>query len=102
MESSLRSSAPLGARGRSAPAMLLHEGERHVLMNDSFTIGRLPDNDLTIASDAVSRQQVRIEAAQGGYRATDLGSRNGTLLNGERFRGESRWLSNGDTLVVGG
>jgi pSer/pThr/pTyr-binding forkhead associated (FHA) protein len=32
----------------------------------------------------------------------DLGSTNGTYLNGERLRGESRWLSNGDTVMVGG
>jgi ABC-type multidrug transport system ATPase subunit/ABC-type multidrug transport system permease subunit len=81
---------------------VLHGGERFVLLKGSLTIGRLPDNDLTIATDAVSRYQVRIEAAQGGYRITDLGSRNGTQLNGERFRGESRWLANGDTIVIGG
>jgi ABC-type multidrug transport system ATPase subunit/ABC-type multidrug transport system permease subunit len=102
MESGLRSSPRPASAPRSAPATILHGGERHVLMKEAFTIGRLPDNDLPIASDAVSRHQVRIEAAQGGYRVTDLGSRNGTLLNGERFRGESRWLANGDTLVIGG
>ena len=36
---------------------------------------------------------------QGGYWIADLGSRNGTQLNGERFRGEARWLANGDTIV---
>jgi ABC-type multidrug transport system ATPase subunit/pSer/pThr/pTyr-binding forkhead associated (FHA) protein/ABC-type multidrug transport system permease subunit len=38
----------------------------------------------------------------GGHWVVDLGSRNGTVLNGERFYGESRWLANGDTITVGG
>jgi len=102
MASGSRSATPASPGPTSAPATLLHAGERFVLLKGSFTIGRLPDNDLTIAKDAVSRYQVRIEAAQGGYRITDLGSRNGTQLNGERFRGESRWLASGDTIGIGG
>src|SRR5690242_2884087 len=95
--------APSTAAGHShAPATVLHGGERYVLLKGTFTIGRLADNDLEIAKDAVSRQHARIDAAQGGYQLTDLDSRNGTQLNGERFRGESRWLANGDTVVIGG
>jgi ABC-type multidrug transport system ATPase subunit/ABC-type multidrug transport system permease subunit len=102
MESGSRTAPPAPSGPGSAPATVLHAGERFVLLTGSFTIGRLADNDLAIATEAVSRYQARIEAAQGGYRITDLGSRNGTQLNGERFRGESRWLSNGDTIVIGG
>src|ERR1700676_5683151 len=101
MEFGSRSASPTPSGPTSAPATVLHAGERFVLLKGLLTIGRLPDNDLTIAKDAVSRYQVRIEAAQGGYRITDLGSRNGTQLNGERFRDESRWLANGDTIVIG-
>jgi ABC transport system ATP-binding/permease protein len=86
----------------SAPATVLHAGERYVLSQDPFTIGRLPENDLVIAKDAVSRFHARIEGAQGAYRVVDLGSRNGSQLNGERFRGEARWLASGDTLLIGG
>lgn len=102
MESASRSPASASSGPASAPATVLHGGERFVLLTGSLTIGRLPDNDLTIAKEAVSRYHARIEAAQGGYRIADLGSRNGTQLNGERFRSESRWLANGDTIVVGG
>ena len=102
MESGPRTT-PTGPSGlASAPATVLHAGERIVLVTGSFTIGRLPDNDLAIAEEAVSRYHARIEAAQGGYRITDLGRRHGTQLNGERFRGEARWLSNADTIVIGG
>src|ERR1700730_406842 len=86
----------------SAPASVLHAGDRFVLLNRSWTIGRLPDNDLTIAKESVSRYHARIEAAQGGYRIADLGSQNGTQLKGARLRYESRWLANGDTILIGG
>ncbi len=106
MQSGPRSAPPApsapGSTSRSAPPSLLYAGERIVLPNASFTIGRSPDNDLPIAKDAVSRHHARIEAAQGGYRISDLGSRNGTQRNGERFRADSRWLANGDTIVIGG
>jgi ABC-type multidrug transport system ATPase subunit/ABC-type multidrug transport system permease subunit len=102
MESSSRTTGPPRAGPPTAPATVLHAGERIVLMTGTLTIGRLADNDLTIPREGVSRHHARIEAAQGGYWIADLGSRNGTKLNGERFRGESRWLANGDTIEVGG
>jgi ABC-type multidrug transport system ATPase subunit/ABC-type multidrug transport system permease subunit len=102
MESGSRSTAAAPGGPTSAPATVLHAGERFVLLKGVWAIGRMPDNDLTIAKDAVSRHHARIEAVQGGYRITDLGGHNGTQLNGERFRDESRWLANGDTIVIGG
>jgi ABC-type multidrug transport system ATPase subunit/ABC-type multidrug transport system permease subunit len=102
MESGSRSAAPAPGGSASAPATVLHAGERFVLLKGVWAIGRLPDNDLAIAKDAISRHHARIEAVPGGYRITDLGGHNGTQLNGERFRDESRWLANGDTIVIGG
>jgi ABC transport system ATP-binding/permease protein len=91
-------SAPAGL----LPATVLHRGRRLALGPGGITIGRLEDNDIAIPSNAVSRHHARITPVEGGHWIVDLGSRNGTLLNGERFRGESRWLANGDTVVVGG
>jgi ABC transport system ATP-binding/permease protein len=102
MESSSPAAPPAAGARASAPAMVLHAGERHVLLTGSFAIGRQPENDLAIAKESVSRQHARIDAGHGGYLLVDLGSRNGTQLNGERFSGESRWLANGDTIVIGG
>jgi len=102
MESGSRTTGPPATGPTTAPATVLHGGERLTLMKGTLSIGRLPDNDLTIEKEGVSRHHARIEAAQGGYWIADLGSRNGTKLNGERFRGESRWLANGDTIVIGG
>ena len=81
---------------------MLFEGRRIDVGGDGLTIGRQAGNDLVIARHSVSRRHARISQVPGGYWITDLESRNGTQLNGERFRGESRWLANGDTVSVGG
>jgi ABC-type multidrug transport system ATPase subunit/ABC-type multidrug transport system permease subunit len=85
-----------------APATVIHDGRRLPLTAGGLTVGRLADNDIVIPRNSVSRQHARITPVPDGYWITDLGSRNGTQLNGERFRGEARWLSNGDTVVIGG
>ncbi|MGZ6643951.1 MAG: FHA domain-containing protein [Solirubrobacteraceae bacterium] len=92
------------AQRDAAPGTILHHGRRIPVGGAGLTIGRLPDNDVAIASSAVSRHHAQILSGRGGggHYVVDLGSRNGTQLNGERFRGESRWLANGDTIVVGG
>jgi ABC transport system ATP-binding/permease protein len=94
--------APPPTQVDAAPATVLHQGRRIAVTGAGLTIGRLPDNDVAIPSSAVSRHHARISTVPGGHWIVDLGSRNGTQLNGERFRGESRWLANGDTVVVGG
>ena len=81
--------------------MLFH-GRRLPVPSSGLQIGRLADNDIPIADNAVSRHHAEIKPVQGGYWIVDLDSRNGTQLNGERFRGESRWLANGDTVQIGG
>jgi ABC-type multidrug transport system ATPase subunit/ABC-type multidrug transport system permease subunit len=87
---------------RGAPAIALYHGRRLDITGAGLTIGRLPDNEVVIASNAVSRHHAVIKPVSGGHWIVDLSSRNGTQLNGERFRGESRWLTNGDTVLVGG
>lgn len=86
----------------SAPAVVLYHGRRIPVPDTGLQIGRLPDSDISIPSSAVSRHHGQIKPVSGGHWIVDLSSRNGTQLNGERFRGESRWLVNGDTVVVGG
>ena len=66
------------------------------------TLGR--DPSCTIHLDAgqfpqVSAQHARISARDGALEVTDLGSRNGTLVNGVRT--ESRVLGNGDVIQLG-
>jgi hypothetical protein len=63
------------------------------------SIGRALDNDLILESADVSRHHARIEQESGEFRLVDLGSTNGTLINGQRV-GEGL-LAAGDTITLG-
>ena len=65
-----------------------------------FMLGRGPECDIRPNSDLVSRQHCLLQITDDGAVIRDLGSRNGTLVNGEILLGE-RKLANGDTLQVG-
>lgn len=70
------------------------------LKDDPITIGRHPDNRLRLKDDMASRHHCVIEPdGRGGHRLRDLGSRNGTKLNGMRVT-ESR-LGDGDCIRIG-
>src|SRR4051812_47039625 len=91
--------ATAGRDGAPAPpATLLHDGRRVALEDDGISIGRRSENGLVLQGERVSRHHARIAAAHGRWYVADLDSTNGTLLNGERLRGESRWLASGDTI----
>ncbi len=60
-------------------------GELVNIAVDRFTIGREPQNTLILADDLCSRHHAQIERVEDGYQLTDLGSSNGTLLNGQRL-----------------
>src|SRR3954453_6362720 len=85
-----------GVRVDALAATILHHGRRIALGPDGLQSGRGPGHDIQIARTAVSRQHARIVPAQGGHWIVDLGSRNGTVLNGEPFYGESRWVATGE------
>jgi pSer/pThr/pTyr-binding forkhead associated (FHA) protein len=63
-------------------------------------VGRTPDNELQIDNPLFSRTHFLIErAGRGVYRLRDLGSQNGTYVNGERVK--ERNLNDGDVVAVG-
>ena len=66
-----------------------------------IVIGRGTNASLVIPDSRVSRQHVRIVQRDGGWWVEDLGTRNGTLLNGEEMAGAARLLA-GDRLSIGG
>jgi adenylate cyclase len=68
-------------------------GEEEVL------IGRTEDNDLVLDDSSVSRKHAKIAKESGRYRLTDLGSHNGTILNGELI--QSVLLNDGDQIKIG-
>ena len=65
-----------------------------------FTIGRSEDCDYAVASSRVSRAHAEISKAAGAYLLRDLGSTNGTFVNGQPI--ESMMLASGDRLSLGG
>ncbi len=76
----------------------LFQGSRY-LIYAPFRIGRHPDNDLQLTDRNISRFHAIIEPKQEGFLLRDLGSRNGTFVNGHRV--EEAWLRAGDQIRVG-
>jgi len=66
----------------------------------SLVVGREPTSDLMISERAVSRQHAKFEKTESGFSVSDLGSTNGTWVNGERV--ESSSLRSGDRIRIGG
>jgi len=64
-------------------------------------IGRSPDCAVSLLDGEVSRAHARLRVSERGIEAQDLGSTNGTLLNGELFEGPVL-LKAGDRIGVGG
>jgi predicted component of type VI protein secretion system len=77
-------------------------GRRHVeLEADRITVGKDAQNDLVVDADPmVSRLHAVLERFPAGWCVTDLGSSNGTFLNGERIWAQQR-LRHGDEVRVG-
>jgi ABC transport system ATP-binding/permease protein len=84
-------------------AALLHAGRRIPIPPDGLSIGRAADNEVVLDSERASRRHARIDRREGGsgFSLSDLGSRHGTLLNGERVRNAERALRSGDTIEIG-
>ncbi len=60
-------------------------GEVLVLENIEYTLGRTPDNKIMIDELSVSRHHARLQPTLGSFALEDLGSTNGTWVNGEQL-----------------
>jgi ABC-type multidrug transport system ATPase subunit len=93
--------APAGGSGGLPPAVAVagrtpaaeHSAEQRI------RIGRAPDNDITLADLLVSRHHAEIRRSGDGYQVVDLGSRNGTYVNGRQV--PTAALDPGDLLAIG-
>jgi Protein of unknown function (DUF3662)/FHA domain len=96
---------PGGARagtGADAALLVLEEGKvgRSVrIRKEVVTIGRLPECDVVVPDPGASRQHAQIRHQSGSYVLTDLGSTNGTLVNGQIVPAHE--LQEGDRITIG-
>jgi len=75
---------------------------RWALDKDEYLIGRQAPADLVAPLPRVSRRHARISRRELGYYLTDLGSRNGTFVNGQPIGSEPHRLHDTDEIVLGG
>jgi len=85
-------------------AVLIHvkDGERKVVSNDNFSIGKSKVNDYCIkGNSAVSRKHATIISRDDEFYLLDCKSTNGTFLNDSRLQeGEETLLEDGDKIVL--
>jgi pSer/pThr/pTyr-binding forkhead associated (FHA) protein len=78
-------------------------GSRYLLDTDLSTVGRHPESDIFLDDITVSRRHVEFRRAAGeggaGFRVHDVGSLNGTYVNGDRV--DEAPLQNGDEVRIG-
>ena len=91
--------------GKSVPTFVVIEPKQHrgatYTLSNVLTIGRLEDNDIVIDDDSfISSHHARIEVRPEGTWVVDLGSTNGSFVNGQRLTGE-RSVRKGDRIQVG-
>ncbi|HSS60602.1 MAG TPA: prolyl oligopeptidase family serine peptidase [Candidatus Limnocylindrales bacterium] len=92
------------ASGASYAALITFEsgpfaGRIVALPDQMVSIGRAPDNDVVVGDPATSGHHGRIEPRNGSFWISDLGSTNGTLVNGEPVI--EKQLSDGDMIAIG-
>ncbi|HJX48813.1 MAG TPA: FHA domain-containing protein [Gaiellaceae bacterium] len=82
-------------------SQVLTVGEEFPLDSRPLTVGRGAQNDVSIEGDEfASARHVRIEPRRDGVWVSDVGSTNGTFVNGERID-RPRKLERGDVVRVG-
>src|SRR5688572_12176285 len=84
------------------PALVFKEGPlagQRVEVDTELVVGR-EDAGLTIEDEEISRRHAIIRPGDGGVEIEDLGSRNGTFVNGVRIESATR-LAGGDTVKLG-
>lgn len=86
--------------GAITSAIVLEDGTRHVLETERVTIGRQSGCTITIRDTNVSREHAQLRRRPNGWTIRDLGSTNGTKLNGVRVESE-QMLANGDVIMLG-
>jgi Protein of unknown function (DUF3662)/FHA domain len=88
-----------GHGGVGAGTLVLPSGDRITLSEKPVLIGRLPDCEVTLADPNVSRRHAEVRPFGAGFLVVDLGSTNGTKVNGTTV--SEHQLQDGDSITVG-
>jgi diguanylate cyclase (GGDEF)-like protein len=93
------------AGGEQTGSLLVVQGAeidlgRHIMCDRPITIGRDERADLSLSDGSISRAHCMVERGEAGYVLVDLGSTNGTSLNGERVEDRIA-LAPGDKIFIG-
>jgi two-component system cell cycle response regulator len=94
-------------RAKEQPACLIlirgtPQGHRFFITEDQMTIGRDPSADLCIADQSISRKHARVTRTEFGVTLEDLGSSNGTSVNGKKLEpGNVVTLAKEDLVKIG-
>jgi hypothetical protein len=88
------------SRSAGGAALVLGDGRRVPIADGGLSIGRLPECDVVLADGNVSRRHAEVRLVDGRYMAVDLGSTNGTKVNGSPLTAP-RELQAGDQITVG-
>jgi pSer/pThr/pTyr-binding forkhead associated (FHA) protein len=90
-----------GAPAVQLPVLVENTGREHVVRPGVNVVGR--EGDVLLADARVSRKHAQITSEAGAMAVEDLGSTNGTFLNGTRLNaGEKKVVNQGDTVSFGG
>jgi len=113
MRAGLRRPQPVAQAGR---ASLRHAGPRLVVVSPANTglpvgaefvlaaemsLGRDPSNGIVLGDSSVSARHALIQQTRQGWRISDLGSTNGTLVNGRPLEGRAAVLRGGEQVAFG-
>jgi hypothetical protein len=92
---------PLPAPTRAVLRVIARDGTERTVEVDGtpLTLGRASDNALVITDPRISRHHARLQARRGTLVFTDLGSTNGSRVNGVRV--DECALGSGDRVLVG-
>lgn len=88
------------ATGPGMGSLVLPSGNRVDLGSGKVTVGRLPECTISIDDSNISRNHAEVKAGSSGYLVTDLGSTNGTMVNGVKIIGDHA-LRDGDIISFG-
>lgn len=87
------------AGGGASGSVVGADGTRYEVGEDPLVIGREAGCDIELSQKYVSRRHAEVRRAGNGFVVVDLGSANGTLVNGGRIT--ERQLADGDKIEIG-